>query len=92
MDAEDQLGGSVVGNQNGAIDRFPEGMRVLAVDDNPLCLKYLEFTLRQCHYEGLFLVLLLFYYSSHIVFLSCYSDFYLFLFLFFNKSFVGVDS
>jgi hypothetical protein len=24
--------------------------------------------------------------------LSCYSDFYLFLFLFFNKSFVGVDS
>lgn len=63
MDAEDQLGGSVDGDQNEAIDRFPEGMRVLAVDDNPICLKNLEFTLRQCHYEGLFLVLLLFYYT-----------------------------
>lgn len=85
MDAEDQLGGSVDGDQNGAIDRFPEGMRVLAVDDNPICLKNLEFTLRQCHYEGLFF-LFSFCFTTlnlHIVFLSCYSDFFKF---FFNKS------
>ncbi|XP_076922268.1 two-component response regulator ORR22-like [Bidens hawaiensis] len=33
------------------IDRFPIGMRVLAVDDNPTCLKYLDALLRKCQYQ-----------------------------------------
>lgn len=55
MDAKDQLGGSV-GDQNGDMDRFPDGMRVLAVDDDLTYLKFLEATLRKCNYEGLFLL------------------------------------
>ncbi|XP_062012234.1 two-component response regulator ARR12-like [Rosa rugosa] len=50
MDAKDQLGGSV-GDQNGDMDRFPDGMRVLAVDDDLTYLKFLEATLRKCNYE-----------------------------------------
>lgn len=34
-------------------DVFPVGMRVLAVDDDPTCLKVLEAMLRQCKYHGL---------------------------------------
>ncbi|KAM0930439.1 hypothetical protein ACQ4PT_001118 [Festuca glaucescens] len=33
------------------LDKFPEGMRVLAVDDNRVCLRVLEFLLRECNYE-----------------------------------------
>ncbi|GJY09079.1 CheY-like superfamily protein [Tanacetum coccineum] len=33
------------------IDKFPIGMRVLAVDDNPTCLKLLERLLRECQYQ-----------------------------------------
>ncbi|KAI3801740.1 hypothetical protein L1987_29854 [Smallanthus sonchifolius] len=33
------------------IDRFPIGMRVLAVDDNPTCLKLLDGLLRKCQYQ-----------------------------------------
>ncbi|KAK1420948.1 hypothetical protein QVD17_22932 [Tagetes erecta] len=32
-------------------DKFPIGMRVLAVDDNPTCLKLLEGLLRKCQYK-----------------------------------------
>ncbi|KAG4946992.1 hypothetical protein AAZX31_15G194900 [Glycine max] len=32
-------------------DRFPVGMRVLAVDDDPICLKVLENLLRKCQYH-----------------------------------------
>nr|XP_025688194.1 two-component response regulator ARR12 isoform X3 [Arachis hypogaea] len=35
------------------IDRFPVGMRVLAVDDDPTCLKVLENLLRKCQYQVL---------------------------------------
>ncbi|CAI8587311.1 unnamed protein product [Vicia faba] len=48
----------VVENQRGClrdedevIDRFPVGMRVLAVDDNPTCLMVLDKLLRQCKYH-----------------------------------------
>jgi hypothetical protein len=42
--------------EDGVINRFPiVGMRVLAVDDNPTCLKVLDQLLRQCKYHGLFL-------------------------------------
>lgn len=34
-------------------DNFPVGMRVLAVDDDPICLKVLESLLRKCQYQGL---------------------------------------
>ncbi|KAL6137817.1 hypothetical protein ACLB2K_063106 [Fragaria x ananassa] len=44
MDARDQLGGSVG-------DRFPDGMHVLAVDDDVTYLKILEASLRKCNYE-----------------------------------------
>ncbi|KAL6134268.1 hypothetical protein ACLB2K_066500 [Fragaria x ananassa] len=47
MDARDQLGGS----ENGEMDRFPDGMRVLAVDDDVTYLKILEASLRKCNYE-----------------------------------------
>ncbi|XP_028073238.1 two-component response regulator ARR12-like isoform X1 [Camellia sinensis] len=32
-------------------DRFPMGMRVLAVDDDPICLRVLETLLRKCQYH-----------------------------------------
>ncbi|MCI48431.1 two-component response regulator ARR12-like, partial [Trifolium medium] len=38
--------------EDGVINRFPiVGMRVLAVDDNPTCLKVLDKLLRQCEYH-----------------------------------------
>ncbi|XP_015892852.3 two-component response regulator ARR18 isoform X2 [Ziziphus jujuba] len=37
--------------EDGATDRFPVGMRVLAVDDDPLRLKVLETMLRKCQYQ-----------------------------------------
>lgn len=37
------------GNEAG--DQFPVGMRVLAVDDDPTCLKMLEGLLRRCQYH-----------------------------------------
>ncbi|XP_068652664.1 two-component response regulator ARR10-like [Aristolochia californica] len=37
--------------ENGNEDEFPVGMRVLAVDDDPVCLKLLETMLRQCRYR-----------------------------------------
>lgn len=33
-------------------DDFPVGMRVLAVDDDPTCLKLLESLLHLCQYHG----------------------------------------
>ncbi|KAH7855276.1 hypothetical protein Vadar_023141 [Vaccinium darrowii] len=33
-------------------DRFPVGMRVLAVDDDQVCLKLLDDLLRKCQYHG----------------------------------------
>ncbi|KAF5776491.1 putative response regulator and transcription factor RR-A-type family [Helianthus annuus] len=38
-------------NNNNEIDRFPIGMRVLAVDDDPTCLKLLDGLLRKCQYQ-----------------------------------------
>ncbi|XP_021658255.2 two-component response regulator ARR18 isoform X2 [Hevea brasiliensis] len=32
-------------------DKFPIGMRILAVDDDPICLKVLENLLRKCQYQ-----------------------------------------
>jgi hypothetical protein len=37
-------------------DHFPIGMRVLAVDDDPTCLFFLETLLRRCQYHGLLLL------------------------------------
>ncbi|KAG4991092.1 hypothetical protein AAZX31_09G091800 [Glycine max] len=37
--------------EDGGCDRFPVGMRVLAVDDDPICLKVLENLLRKCQYH-----------------------------------------
>ncbi|KAF8730111.1 hypothetical protein HU200_017080 [Digitaria exilis] len=38
--------------RNGAVgNQFPVGMRVLAVDDDPVCLKVLETLLRRCKYH-----------------------------------------
>jgi CheY-like chemotaxis protein len=42
--------GMVMGRER--VDQFPVGMRVLAVDDDPVCLKVLETLLRRCHYHG----------------------------------------
>lgn len=40
-----------VGEEDASNDRFPVGMRVLAVDDDPTCLKLLENLLRRCDYH-----------------------------------------
>ncbi|KAM3214677.1 hypothetical protein ACQJBY_066923 [Aegilops geniculata] len=37
--------------EDAAEDKFPEGLRVLAVDDDPVCLKVLEVLLRHCKYQ-----------------------------------------
>ena len=37
---------------SGPPDSFPAGLRILLVDDDPLCLVVLERMLRQCNYEG----------------------------------------
>lgn len=37
--------------------QFPDGLRVLAVDDNVVCLKILVTLLEQCRYKGQFLML-----------------------------------
>jgi two-component response regulator ARR-B family len=39
-------------DEDGVVDRFPVGMRVLAVDDNPTCLKVLAKLLSECKYHG----------------------------------------
>jgi hypothetical protein len=58
-------------------DKFPIGMRVLAVDDDPTCLFFLENLLRRCEYHGL-LLLVLFYFSSFISFFIWVSGFVFF--------------
>lgn len=50
MTVEDQRGG-VVSKDVSHYDKFPVGMRVLAVDDDPICLKLLETLLRKCQYQ-----------------------------------------
>ena len=32
--------------------KFPAGLRVLVVDDDPLCLRIVDKMLRRCQYEG----------------------------------------
>ncbi|KAG2665133.1 hypothetical protein I3760_16G116000 [Carya illinoinensis] len=49
MTVENQRG-SVVGEDLHQ-DRFPAGMRVLAVDDDRICLKLLDTLLRKCQYQ-----------------------------------------
>lgn len=39
--------------EDGFDGRFPVGMRVLAVDDDPTCLLVLGNLLRQCDYRGI---------------------------------------
>ncbi|KAI3524335.1 hypothetical protein L1887_02988 [Cichorium endivia] len=48
MTVEEIRGSNGVSNE---IDRFPIGMRVLAVDDDPTCLKLLDGLLRKCQYQ-----------------------------------------
>ncbi|KAL6888411.1 hypothetical protein ACP4OV_009437 [Aristida adscensionis] len=45
------LQGRVSGGGHGGKDQFPVGMRVLAVDDDPTCLKILENLLLRCQYH-----------------------------------------
>lgn len=44
----------IVEEIRGDVENFPAGLRVLAVDDDPTCLKLLETLLRKCQYNGLF--------------------------------------
>ncbi|XP_074567821.1 two-component response regulator ORR22-like [Curcuma longa] len=49
---EDGKGGSLLmGRDGGQNEQFPVGMRVLAVDDDPTCLKVLEAMLLRCRYN-----------------------------------------
>ena len=47
-------------DENGTTKKFPVGMSVLAVDDDPICLKVLETLLVKCEYQGLYLKLFCF--------------------------------
>ncbi|KAM7264928.1 hypothetical protein ACFE04_002611 [Oxalis oulophora] len=49
MTVEDKRGSSSC--EDDAMDNFPIGMRVLAVDDDPTCLRVLEGLLRKCQYH-----------------------------------------
>ena len=49
MTVDYQRGGNLVSEK-----KFPVGMRILAVDDDPIGLKVLENLLRKCQYEGMF--------------------------------------
>ncbi|KAL3643032.1 Two-component response regulator Orr22 [Castilleja foliolosa] len=40
-----------INGENENCDNFPVGMRVLAVDDDPICLKLLDTLLRKCQYH-----------------------------------------
>lgn len=44
--------------EEGRTEQFPVGMRVLAVDDNPTCLRKLEELLLRCKYHGTYSLLL----------------------------------
>ncbi|EAY84742.1 hypothetical protein OsI_06112 [Oryza sativa Indica Group] len=46
-----RVGGHGVSGGGGGRDQFPVGMRVLAVDDDPTCLKILENLLLRCQYH-----------------------------------------
>ncbi|XP_062223890.1 two-component response regulator ORR24-like [Phragmites australis] len=48
---EVKLQGRANGHGGGGKDQFPVGMRVLAVDDDPTCLKVLESLLLRCQYH-----------------------------------------
>ncbi|OWM65805.1 two-component response regulator ARR12 [Punica granatum] len=50
MTVESRKGG-LLGGEEGSRDMFPVGMRVLAVDDDPTCLKILDNLLRYCKYH-----------------------------------------
>ncbi|XVF48453.1 hypothetical protein PTKIN_Ptkin03bG0191100 [Pterospermum kingtungense] len=50
MTMEEKWIGYFSGEEDGK-DQFPVGMRVLAVDDDPICLKVLENLLRKCKYQ-----------------------------------------
>ncbi|XP_073098476.1 two-component response regulator ORR22 isoform X2 [Elaeis guineensis] len=49
MTVEERKGS--MGREGAPKDQFPVGMRVLAVDDDPTCLKLLEILLRRCQYQ-----------------------------------------
>lgn len=70
MTAEERMGSA--GCEDGDIDKFPIGMRVLAVDDDQTCLKILEKFLRECQYEGLFFF---FYVFVCLVFFFLFPEF-----------------
>lgn len=46
----------------GVSDEFPAGLRVLVVDDDPICLLIMEKMLKSCQYEGNFYFILFFFY------------------------------
>lgn len=45
----------IKGSLGGENDKFPVGMRVLAVDDDRTWLRILDELLRKCQYQGLIL-------------------------------------
>lgn len=66
MTVEDRRANLV--GENGVMDQFPIGMRVLAVDDDPICLKVLENLLRKCQYHGKFLLDLVSFFEEIFVY------------------------
>ncbi|XP_010323174.2 two-component response regulator ORR24 isoform X2 [Solanum lycopersicum] len=51
MTVEEIRGNMSGGERGNNYDNFPIGMRVLAVDDDPICLKLLDGLLRKCQYQ-----------------------------------------
>lgn len=52
MTVEEIRGNMGGGERGNNYDNFPIGLRVLAVDDDPICLKLLDGLLRKCQYQG----------------------------------------
>lgn len=52
---------------DGEGDKFPVGLRVLVVDDNPACLKILERLLLKCNFKGLHFLFIFIFFSFFLI-------------------------
>lgn len=54
LEKEKRKAGKILVTESSDRNQFPAGMRVLALDANSVCLKYLVYLLEICRYRGSF--------------------------------------